>query len=126
MSDSKKRDTIIDDSASLSSIQGGQDTFDGRHKSGKKGLTREEAMLGLKVKAAQLLDTGEILLGNGKIIGTRSLRYIYKQRFRPTDDRESVVVNKLSLEYRKLKAIGYGDEDANQIAVKGKISQEVI
>jgi predicted DNA-binding protein (UPF0251 family) len=65
-------------------------------------------------------------LGNGKIIGTRSLRYIYKQRFRPTDDRESVVVNKLSLEYRKLKAIRYGDEDANQIAVKGKISQEVI
>jgi hypothetical protein len=47
-------------------------------------------------------------LPNGKIIGSRSLRYIYKQRFRPTDLRENVVVNKLALEYRKIQAITNG------------------
>ena len=108
---------------SLSSIKGGEDTIDGR--AAKKGLTREQANahLGLKIKPAQLLDTGEILLGNGKIIGTRALKYIYKQRWRLPDNREAVVVNKLSLEYRRLRAITAGGEEE---AFKGRISQEVI
>ncbi len=80
-------------------------------------------MLGLKVKPAQLLETGEILLGNGKIIGARSLKYIYKQRFRPQDTREAVVVNKLSLEYRKLKALTNGNEAE---IFRGHLSQDVI
>lgn len=80
-------------------------------------------MLGLKIKPAQLLETGEILLGNGKIIGARSLKYIYKQRFRVPDSREAVVVNKLSLEYRRLKAITNGSEEE---IFKGRVSQEVI
>jgi pre-60S factor REI1 len=107
------------DGDALSSIKGGE-TLDGRGT--KKGLTREEAILGLKIKPAQLLDTGEVLLGNGRIIGARSLKYIYRQRFRPTDNREAVVVNKLSLEYRRIKAITNGEE-APQF---GRISQEVI
>jgi hypothetical protein len=45
----------IDDG--LSSIKGGE-TVDGRNK--KKGMTKEEAMLGLKIKPAQLLETGEV------------------------------------------------------------------
>lgn len=81
-------------------------------------------MLGLKVKPAQLLETGEILLGNGKIIGARSLNYIYRQRFKPQDTREAVVVNKLALEYRKIKAITNG-QIAEEFA-KNRISQEVI
>ena len=81
----------------MSSIKGGE-TIDGRNK--KRGMTREEAMLGLKVKPAELLETGEILLPNGKIIGSRALKYIYKQRFRVEDNREAVVVNKLAVEYR--------------------------
>ncbi len=95
--------------------------MDGRTK--KKGMTKEQAMLGLKIKPAQLLETGEILLGNGKIIGARSLKYIYKQRFRVADSREAVVVNKLSLEYRRLKAITNGSEEE---IFKGRVSQEVI
>jgi hypothetical protein len=44
----------------------------------KKGKSREEAALGLNIKKAELLDSGEIKLGNGKIIGHRSFAYIYK------------------------------------------------
>lgn len=108
---------------SLSSIKGGE-TVDGRNK--KRGMTKEEAMIGLKVKPAQLLETGEILLGNGKIIGARSLKYIYKQRFRLADSRESVVVNKLAIEYRRIKAIANGEANPEAAIFKGKISQDVI
>ena len=66
-------------------------------------------MIGLNVKPAELLETGEILLGNGKIIGTRSLKFIYKQRFRLQDTREAIVLNKLALEYRKIRMITNGD-----------------
>lgn len=106
---------------SLSSIKGGSETTK------KKGMTREEAMLGLKIKPAQLLDTGEVLLGNGKIIGTRALRYVYKQRFRFPDQREAVVVNKLAVEYRRIQAITNGIIEADSaLSSKGRISQEVI
>lgn len=46
----------------------------------KKGenQTREEAFLGLNIKKAKLLPSGEVLLGNGKIMGTRQFHYIYK------------------------------------------------
>lgn len=44
---------------SVSSIQ--------QAKAEKRGKTREEALLGIKVKQATLMDTGEILLGNGKM-----------------------------------------------------------
>lgn len=107
---------------SLSSIKGGE-TIDGRNK--KKGMTREEAMLGLKIKPAKLLETGEILLGNGKIIGSRALKYIYKQRYRMTDSREAVVVNKIAVEYRRIKAITNGAVDESEFA-HGRISAEVI
>ena len=43
-------------------------------------------------------------------IGTRELWFIYKQRFRPADNRESVIVNKLALEYRKIRSLGFADE----------------
>lgn len=76
-----------------------------KERKAKNRKTREEAMLGLNVKQAELLETGEIKLGNGKIIGHRQFAYIYKQRYSVPDQRESVLVNKLSLEYRKLKAI---------------------
>lgn len=95
--------------------------MDGRGR--KKGMTREEAILGMKVKKAVLLETGEIQLGNGKIIGARSLKYIYKQRYRLDDTREAVVVNKLALEYRRLKAITDGEPLA---VVQGRVSQEHI
>lgn len=37
----------------------------------RKGKTREEAALGLNIKQAELMDTGEIRLPNGKIVGHR-------------------------------------------------------
>lgn len=119
----KDSGVIIEDS--LSSIKsGGADTFGGKAPT-KKGLTREEARLGLKVKPAELLETGEILLPNGKIIGSRSLRYIYKQRFRPSDLRENVVVNKLALEYRKIQAITNGVIEEKG-ALASRITQDQI
>jgi hypothetical protein len=51
---------------------------DNKAKIAKKGKSREEAALGLNIKKAELLDSGEIKLGNGKIIGHRSFAYIYK------------------------------------------------
>lgn len=63
-------------------------------------------------------------MGNGRIIGSRSLKYIYKQRFRPTDNREAIVVNKLSVEYRKIQAIANGETTSH--VAKGSISQEII
>lgn len=69
------------------------------------------------------METGEVLLGNGKIIGTRALKYVYKQRFRFPDQREAVVVNKLAVEYRKIQAITNGIIDADSaLNNKGRIS----
>lgn len=83
---------------SLSTIQSGS----------KKGLTRDEVMLGLEVKKAERLHTGEVRLGNGKIMGIRKFHYIYKQKPRLPDTREAVVINKIALEYRRLRAIENG------------------
>jgi len=76
----------------------------------RKGLgkTKEQVFLGLDIKKAKLLDTGEVQLGNGKVMGHRQFNYIYKQKPRIPDTRESVVINKIALEYRKLRAIQNG------------------
>ena len=66
----------------------------------------------MNIKAAELLETGEIKLGNGKIIGTRELKYIYKQKFRMPDTREAVLINKLALEYRKIRSIAVSGKDS--------------
>lgn len=97
-------------------------------KPGQTGKTREEVFLGLKIKKAELLPTGEVRLGNGKIIGTRKWRYLYKQRPRPIEDREAVIINKVALEYRKLRALqngGVGDSllQADQRAVEKERSR---
>lgn len=76
----------------------------------RKAVSREEAIKGLKVKKAKLLETGEILLGNGKIIGHRAFAYIYKQKVKLPDKRESVLLNKLSVEYRRIKNIADGKD----------------
>jgi hypothetical protein len=71
----------------------------------RKGMTREEVFQSLNIKHAEYLPTGEIKLPNGKVLGHRKFHYIYKQRPKPEDDRESVLINKIALEYRKLRAI---------------------
>jgi dihydrofolate reductase len=71
-------------------------------------MTREQVFLGLKIKKAELLPSGEVRLGNGKIMGHRQFHYIYKQKPRLPDDREAVVINKIALEYRKLRALQNG------------------
>ena len=50
------------------------------------------------------MSTGEIKLPNGKIIGHRDYRHIYRQRTRLPDQREAIVINKLASEYRKMRA----------------------
>ena len=45
-------------------------------------------------------------------MGIRKWQYIYKQKPRIPDEREAVVINKIALEYRKLRALqngGYKD-----------------
>ena len=49
----------------------------------------------LNIKKARLLPSGEVELGNGKIIGARKFKYIYKQNPRVPDERDSVVIAKL-------------------------------
>ena len=72
------------------------------------GRSREQVFEELNIKRAELLPSGEVRLGNGKVMGTRKWHYIYKQRPRPQDERESVLLNKIALEYRRLRAIQNG------------------
>jgi hypothetical protein len=69
----------------------------------RKGMTRQEAFAQLDIDKIELLDTGEIKLPNGKIIGHRQYRHIYKQKLRMPDEREQVVINKLAIEYRRIQ-----------------------
>lgn len=69
------------------------------------GKTREDHFLGLSIKKAELMPTGEVRLGNGKIMGLRKWHYIYKQKPRLPDQRECVIINKLSLQYRQIRAL---------------------
>lgn len=62
----------------------------------------------MEIKKAKLLPTGEVLLGNGKIMGHRQYAGTYKQRVKLPDDRESIVINKVALEYRKARALANG------------------
>lgn len=67
-----------------------------------------QAFQQLDIKKAELLPTGEIKLPNGKIIGHRNFRHIYKQRPKLPDQREAVVINKMAIEYRRMQAIENG------------------
>ena len=59
---------------SISSITSG----DKKAKTEHQGQTREEIFLGLNIKKAERLASGEVKLGNGKIMGIRKFHYIYK------------------------------------------------
>ena len=61
------------------------------------------------------MPTGEVRLPNGKTMGARKWKYIYDQKPKPIDERESVIINKVALEYRKLRAIEYGGPESKEI-----------
>ena len=42
------------------------------------GKTKQEVLLGLNIKRAELLENGEVKLGNGKIIGARKFKRLYR------------------------------------------------
>lgn len=50
-----------------------------------------------------MLPSGELKLANGKVIGHRDYKHVYRQKLRLPDEREAVVINKLALEYRMEK-----------------------
>lgn len=60
------------------------------------------------------------------------MHYVYRQRFKPEDSRDSVILAKLQLEYRKLKMLAEGDERAlikndalaDQVMKQAKIKQQ--
>lgn len=92
------------------------------------GRTREEVLLGLDVKRAQLLANGEVKLGSGKIIGARRYKHIYKQKLAPADSRESAIIGKLQLEYKKAMALkngGVGDSLGTGYLAKQAFSEKV-
>ena len=49
-------------------------------------------------------------MGNGKLMGTRKWHYAYKQKHKLPDQRESVIVTKLRLEYKKAMELMNGDQ----------------
>lgn len=51
-------------------------------------------------KKLKILETGELLLPNGKIIGHRQFRHIYNQHFTVRDKKEAQIIQKLALEYK--------------------------
>jgi hypothetical protein len=52
-------------------------------------------------KKATILETGEVLLPNGKTIGHRQWAREYKQKITHKDIKEQMIVQKLSIEYKK-------------------------
>lgn len=89
----------------------------------KKGKTRMEAFEELNIEPVELLPSGELKLAGGKIIGHRDFKHIYRQRLKPADMREQVVINKLALEYRQMKhgalmITNGGREDTNTMMSK--------
>lgn len=44
-----------------------------------------EAFEDLKIEPVELLPSGELKLWNGKIIGHRDYKHIYRQKLKPTD-----------------------------------------
>ncbi|CDW85331.1 zinc finger protein 622-like [Stylonychia lemnae] len=88
------------------------------------GLSRNEAWQRLNIGQPELLETGEIRLPNGKIIGPRDMKYIYNQRYKPEDSRDSVILAKLQVEYRKMKALTNGNE--RELFKNSKMADEVM
>lgn len=78
----------------------------------------------MHIKKAELLPSGEVRLGNGKVIGTRRWHYLYKQKLKLPDERESVVIGKLMLEQKKMMALqngGVGDQRDNSSGYLAKV-----
>ena len=83
----------------------------------------------MDIQKAELMSTGEIRLPNGKIIGHRDYRHIYRQRTRLPDQREAIVINKLALEYRKMRAEENGvvlAQTPGQLRTKGMINEQTV
>lgn len=66
-------------------------------------MSRAEAFAALDIDKAELMDTGEIKLPNGKIIGHRQFKHIYRQRLRIQDEKETALINKLAIEYGRIR-----------------------
>lgn len=62
-------------------------------------------------KKAEVLDTGEIKLANGKIIGHRQWMKEYKQHLPLFDRKERQVMQKLGIEYKKMGQIALASFD---------------
>mmetsp|Transcript_17403 Transcript_17403/g.20207 ORF Transcript_17403/g.20207 Transcript_17403/m.20207 type:complete len:279 (-) Transcript_17403:93-929(-) len=56
-------------------------------------------------KQAEVLDTGEVKLPSGKILGHRQWAREYKQRLNLDDEKEKLIIKKLGLEYGKLGTV---------------------
>ena len=54
---------------------------------------------------------GELVMSNGKVIGSRKMARYYKQRPRLEDSRDAVVINQMVQRYRLLALPGYGERD---------------
>lgn len=65
------------------------------------------------------VDQMDLVLPGGQRLGHRSLHRYYKQHLRPTEERESVLINRLVSEYRQL---GWQQESA--VMTRGRVDRQ--
>jgi len=89
----------------------GEEGEEGEEEEGRELLAVEsENDKQLSVRpVVSLSETGaELVLQDGKQIGHRSYARYYKQKYKPEDLRESVLINKLCSQYRELNIVTHG------------------
>ena len=75
--------------------------------------TRTDAeRLGINFVKPEVLGTGEIKLGD-KVIGHRQWNYIYKQKYKAPEERETQLIKKLAIEYQKMNIVAVRDDKHN-------------
>lgn len=57
-------------------------------------------------------------------LGSRDMQYVYKQKYRAEDARDSVIIAKLQVEYRQLRSLTNGDEKS--LIKNDKLSEEIM
>jgi len=61
--------------------------------------------------AASIDESGELVLTDGSRVGHRSMVAIYRQKLRPTESRESVLIARMMNQYRLLAMPGYSAKE---------------
>ena len=80
----------------------------------------EEEEEGVEQETAYVSDLGELVLPDGKVLGSRQYRRYYQQRYRMEDTRESVLAIKTEVEERALVMGGIRSEGGSLMVLNRK------